>query len=44
MIMMMMMMMMILMVNVLDDPNEVERWHSTPTQVRTVLVIMMMTG
>ena len=28
------------MVNVLDDPNEVERWHSTPAQVRTVLVML----
>ena len=34
-------MMMMKMVNVLDDPNEVERLHSTPVQVRKVLMMMM---
>ena len=35
-------MMMMKMVNVLDDPNEVERLHSTPVQVRKVLMMMTM--
>ena len=34
-------MMTMMMVNVLDDPNEVERLHSTPVQVRKVLMMMM---
>ena len=35
-------MMTMMMVNVLDDPNEVERLHSTPVQVRKVLMMMTM--
>ena len=33
-----------IMLNVLDDPNEVERLHSTPVQVRKVLMMMIMAG
>ena len=38
--MMMVTTMVMILLNVLDDPNEVERWHSMPAQVRTVLVML----